>query len=171
MNNAVCPICGKAFSVKPSHLKRYKTVCCSRECNRKHRSIYMKGEGNHQYGLKGNKNASFKGNVISKKNNQQFDYWIYCPDHPYANRSKRVKLHRYVVEQNAERFNQKYFDEIEGKLYLRKDLFVHHIDGDHNNNSAENLQIVTKSEHRRLHNIMHPQVKDKKTGRFIKENK
>lgn len=168
-NNAVCPICGKEFHVKPSHLKRYKTVCCSKECSRKPRSIYMSGEGNHQYGLKGDKNASFKGMLTQRKNSTQLDAWIYCPEHPYARSDGRVKLHRYIVEQNADYFDRSFFDEVNNHLYLRKDLFVHHIDGNHDNNNIENLQVVTKAEHRRLHNKMHPRPKDYKTGRFIKE--
>lgn len=91
--NCTCPICGKKFHVKQSRLAKMKLLaCCSRECNKKYRSLYMTGKGNHQYGLKGN----------------------------------------------------------------------------HNNNEFTNLQIVTRAEHRRLHNLMKAPTRDILTGRFIK---
>lgn len=34
---------------------------------------------------------------------------------------------------------------------LRKNEIVHHVDGDYLNNSPDNLQIITQSEHIRLH--------------------
>lgn len=48
--------------LKKSRLKRIKNgICCSIECTSKLKSEYMKNEGNHQFGLKGEKNSSFKG--------------------------------------------------------------------------------------------------------------
>lgn len=136
--------------------------------NKKYRSLYMTGKGNHQYGLKGNKNSSFKNKPLPKKNGSQCDIWVYCPDNPYANKSGRVRLHRRIVEIYAEHFERKFFDEVNGKLYLKKHLYVHHIDGNHNNNEFTNLQIVTRAEHRRLHNLMKAPTRDILTGRFIK---
>lgn len=46
--NCTCPICGKKFHVKQSRLAKMKLLaCCSRECNKKYRSLYMTGKGNH----------------------------------------------------------------------------------------------------------------------------
>ena len=51
--------------LKPSRLKRVKNgICCSKECTNKLKSEYSKGTKNHQYGLKGNLNSSFKGEEI-----------------------------------------------------------------------------------------------------------
>lgn len=166
----VCPICGEDFNIKPSRIKKCKVVCCSRECCNKSRSIRMLGENNHQFGLKGDKNASFKGLIINKRNNRQNDIWIYEPNHPFANSQGRVKFHRYIVEQNAIRFDIEVFVNIDGQFYLKQNYYDHHIDGNHDNNSVDNLQVVTKAEHRRLHNLMHPQKRDDITGRFLKEN-
>lgn len=58
--NTICPVCNKEFHCKPYHLKRCKTVCCSRECDLVMRQIRMSGSNNHQYGLKGSLNASYK---------------------------------------------------------------------------------------------------------------
>ena len=45
---------------KPYIQKKNKHVTCSYECSNKLKSIIYRGEGNHQYGLKGNLNASWK---------------------------------------------------------------------------------------------------------------
>ena len=171
INNVTCPICGKFFYVKESRLKRYKTVCCSRECNRKARSIWMSGKGNHQYGLKGHLNSSFKDGITKKRNNNQVDYWIYIPNHPFASKSGRVKYHRYLVEQNFEKYDEKYFSAIGHRHYLKPEMLVHHKDGNHDNNDISNLQVVTKDEHRSIHNFMNPQERDKANGQFVKTEK
>lgn len=58
--NCTCPVRGKKFHCKPYHAKKYKNVFCSMECKKQYDSKKMKGEGNHQYGLKGKANASWK---------------------------------------------------------------------------------------------------------------
>lgn len=166
--NATCPICKADFHVKPSHLKRFKQVCCSRDCSRALRRIRMTGCGNHQFGLTGNKNASFKGDEIKRKNNRLVDIMVYVPDHPYANKCGRVKKHRLIVEQHHDAFDDKFFEIVNGKKYLKKCFFVHHIDGNHGNNDVNNLAVVSRSEHRRLHNLMSPQKRDAISGRFCK---
>ena len=165
-NNTTCEICGKEYHVKPSHIKRYKHHTCSRECCNKLKSILYKGSGNHQWGLKGDKNASFKGERTLKRNNGLMDVFVYVPDHPYANKDGRITLHRLTVENNYYRFNIKYFEEVNGKIVLRRDSQVHHINGNHDDNNIENLIPVTKSEHRSIHNNEVTIVRDIKTGRI-----
>jgi len=58
--NCKCPICGIEFYKKKSQLKKSKTSCCGRECSNKYMSTSFSGKNNHQYGLKGKLNASFK---------------------------------------------------------------------------------------------------------------
>lgn len=38
---------------------------------------------------------------------------------------------------------------------LRSDEIVHHIDGDRHNNAIDNLKVMTRAEHGRLHNTKH----------------
>lgn len=59
--------------------------------------------------------------------------------------------------------------EINGKFYLKPELEVHHIDENKLNNQPENLLILTKSEHIKLHNKKSPVLRDKDTGKFIKK--
>lgn len=165
-DNAICEICGKSFHRKPSALKRYKHHTCSKECLNKLKSILYSGEGNHQYGLKGELNASFKGEYTTKRNINQIDIWKYVPTHPYHNKDGRVKLHRWIVEQNYTKFNPKYFEVVDGQVVLRKDSYVHHIDGNHDNNDINNLLPVTRAEHRAIHNEGQIIVRDNK-GKII----
>ncbi len=62
------------------------------------------------------------------------------PDHPNANSLGYVPEHRLVMEQHIGR-------------YLTKDEVVHHINEDRQDNRIENLQLMTKSEHTRYHNL------------------
>ena len=169
--NATCPVCEKKFFVKKSRFKRSKVICCSRDCGNKARSVWMKGDGNHQYGLKGHLNSSFKDGITKKRNNNQVDYWIYIPNHPFASKSGRVKYHRYLVEQNFEKYDEKYFISIGNGYYLKPDVIVHHKDGNHDNNEIYNLQVLTKGEHRSIHNYMNPMERNKENGQFVKTEK
>lgn len=49
-----------------------------------------------------------------------------------------------------------------GRLLLQNEV-VHHVDGDRQNNSIENLQLMTRAEHTRLHRL--EQLKRNKDGK------
>ena len=151
--NCECVVCGRKMYLKPSRLSRVKNgITCSKECTYKLKSEYMKGEGNHQFGLKGELNASFKGNEIEVKNHNVIDIMIYVPNHPKANNDGRVRKHRWLIEQNYQNYDINYFENINGFMVLKSEYDVHHIDFNHNNNDISNLQILTRSEHTALHN-------------------
>lgn len=63
-----------------------------------------------------------------------------CPDHPKANPWGFVPQHRLIVERNLGR-------------YLTKDEQVHHDDEVKTNNNLDNLFLMTRSEHMRLHRL------------------
>lgn len=65
----------------------------------------------------------------------------YCrtnPPHPKRNSKNLYPLHRVLVENKI------------GRL-LTKDEEIHHIDGNKDNNEINNLEILTKREHARIH--------------------
>ena len=158
--NCTCPICGKKFHLKPSAITGDN--CCSRDCKHKLDSIKMRGEGNHQFGLKGKANPTWKSDI--KISNYGYRM-IRVLGHPFRNSSDFVFEHRLIAEQYL--LTDETSVEIEGKKYLRPDLDVHHKDQDKLNNDPSNLVILTKSEHKALHNRLNPRERDKNTGRFI----
>ena len=75
------------------------------------------------------KQGAYKGRV--KING----YWyIYSPKHPFKTNHNYVAEHRLVAEKIIDR-------------YLKPCDDVHHIDGNKENNSENNLEIILHSEH------------------------
>ena len=60
--------------------------------------------------------------------------------HPHKDKKGYIMQHRLVMEQHLGR-------------YLEDTEEVHHIDGNKKNNLISNLQLLTKTEHRRIHLI------------------
>lgn len=148
--NCQCTICGIKMYLKSSRLKRVKNdITCSIECASKLKSNYMSGEGNHQFGLKGEFNSSYKGSEIL---NHDYIY-EYCPNNPKCNINGRIRQHRLIVEKNYHLFNNEYFELIDNFYVLKDNYDVHHINEIKSDNRLENLQILTRSEHTTLHNI------------------
>ena len=146
----ICPICGKEFYLKPFYYNRASTHCCSKECSTKLKETTFGKENNHQFGLKGELNSSFKGKEIPKRNIHQVDLMVYDPENPEANKSGRIKKHRQIIYQNKDRFDDCIFnDEI-----LNKKIQVHHIDCNHNNNQLDNLIPLTLKQHKSVHNLL-----------------
>lgn len=77
---------------------------------------------------------------------------IWIPGHPFASNG-RVFEHRLIVEQHLRETNpdSECLIRLDGHLYLRPEIQVHHIDGVKDNNSIDNLVPLTASEHTRLH--------------------
>lgn len=166
--NCECSVCGKPMYMKPSRLKRliHSKITCSKDCCNKLRVDWMSGEENHQFGLKGDLNSSFKGNETI---NNGYIY-EYRPDHPKADNRGRVRQHRLVVEDNWKNYDEKYFSITENGLHILKDEFdVHHINEIKTDNRVENLQILTRGEHSSYHCLKNPQERNKITGKFAKK--
>lgn len=68
--------------------------------------------------------------------------WFYDPNHCLAYCNGMVYLHRHVASVKIGR-------------WLDSEEHVHHIDGDKTNNCQSNLQIVSSSEHSKMH---HPKT-------------
>ena len=167
--NTICTNCGKEFHMKQSRINKYPRnmgVFCCKECAAEYRKEWFKGENNHQYGLKGELNASFKGYKTYKQNHKVIDIMIYMPNHPNANKDGRIVEHRYIVEQNHELFDSSYFEIINNYWCLKKEFQIHHKDGNHNNNNIDNLIITTRSTHTSIHNKEKEIIRDSTTGRI-----
>lgn len=70
-----------------------------------------------------------------------YDYAI-VPDHPNRNKNNYVFYHRVVMEN------------LLGRL-LTEDEVVHHKNGNKKDNRPENLEVMTREEHTRLHASRH----------------
>lgn len=169
--NCQCSICGLKMWVKPSRLRRQiHGVTCSKECGRKFRSKFMEGEGNHQFGLTGNLNSSYRHD---EKINSAGYIMENVPGHPKGGkireRSKTTYIlkHRLIIERNREKFPKELFENIGGWVVLKDCYDVHHINEDKTDNRLENLEILTRGEHTTIHNYEKTIVRDSKTGRII----
>ncbi len=157
----ICPICNISFEIKPSKFDKIKsTACCSKECADKLKETTYLGENNHQYGLVGDLNSSFKGEETTKKNIQLKDIWVYCPERPNANSAGRVTKHRLLVETNYFLYDEKYFKEVDGFKILKSGIQVHHIDLNHDNNEISNLIPLTTVQHTSIHNRLRVLAED-----------
>lgn len=77
---------------------------------------------------------------------------IRMPDHPSATKSGYVREHRLVMEQHI------------GRRLLPVEI-VHHRDGNPGNNAIDNLEIVTRARHMRIHHLG-----EKSTGRWARDH-
>lgn len=98
-------------------------------------------------GSKGKKNARWNGG--RHIHNGYIE--VYAPDHPNKNKRNCVYEHQLVMEKHIGR-------------YLEKGEVVHHKDLCKTNNSIENLQLMTNSEHTRLHGLMGTTRRNRKNG-------
>lgn len=65
---------------------------------------------------------------------------VYNPKHP------RSRDNGYVPE-HINNYSK------EGKINIPKNLVIHHKDGNKLNNSRKNLQLITRQEHTKIHNL------------------
>jgi len=120
--------------MKPHRLLDGSKHHCSKECALISARDRMVGENNHQYGLKGFLNASFKtGERIST-----YGYkLIYKPNHSRRQYNGYVFEHLLIMEKHLGR-PLKFID------FNNKDNEVcHHIDRNRLNNDINNLKLMT----------------------------
>jgi hypothetical protein len=165
--NMTCPVCGNRFHLKPYAVKRFKNHYCSKKCHYEAKKEYMKGEKNHQFGLVGSKNDSWRGGTRITRYGYRL---VQCIGHPFATKTCDYMFeHRLVAEKYL--LTDENSVEIDGKLYLSPDYVVHHKNGNKLDNRVENLQVMTLSEHQSMHaKKKNKERKRDKNGRFLKEN-
>ena len=157
-NELTCPICNNIFHRKTSHIKKAKDVnnmTCSKKCCYELKKITMSGEKNHQYGLVGDLNSSWKSDTRLS----HYGYILIRDiNHPFRGEDDFLFEHRYIAEQFL--LEEKFAVIKDGKQYLSPECAVHHIDFNRTNNSVENLYIFeSHAMHTLFHNIYPNRVK------------
>lgn len=149
-----CKICGKDVYRKKSQVEKMKhpeNITCSKECCYKLRKTTYSGENNHQYGLTGNKNASWKSDERYNNDNKRYTL-IRVENHPFCDQQNFVPEHRLIAEKYL--LNEQNSIEIDGILYLKPECVVHHIDFNKKNNDVKNLYVFeSESIHTLFHNL------------------
>lgn len=144
-----CPVCGKKFKIYTNdyRLKHGFNIYCSKECSyvasRKGEIIHCKYCNKEFYSTR-NKFCSQKCSNNYKKENykhklyKENGYVIkYIKDY---NKKGNAKVHRLIMEEHLGR-----------KLNINE--VVHHKNGDKTDNRIENLELMTRKEHSKLHRI------------------
>lgn len=152
-NYIECAICGKLVYKKPRQVRDSKTgiLCCSRKCLGELRKIIYLGENNPNYGNRGESNPLYKnGDRIF----QGYRLIHISEEHPFAINKYWIREHRYIAEKYL--MTEEQSIEVNGKRYLNPIYDVHHKDENRLNNDTSNLQILTRSDHSKLHcNCVH----------------
>lgn len=130
-----CEVCKKEFKTYLSKIKIGKGKYCSKECALKVTNKILEKNGaktrfvkNKQHKWHNHRSITFSGYIE-----------IYCPKHPFATKRGYVREHRLIMEDFLGR-------------YLDKNEDVHHINGNKQDNRLENLELLSHSEHTKMHN-------------------
>lgn len=143
------PATGSAAQQKRTGRKAADRKCSVEGCERKHwgrgfcrahHARWEKGQSlsepirNHD--KTGPNNPKWKGGIITDGRGR---FLIYSPNHPNPSMfGTHVYRYRLVVEKYIGRF-------------LKKEEIVHHKNGNYSDDRIKNLQVMTQSEHARLH--------------------
>ena len=128
-----CDYCNKEYRTRLSYYKRARNHYCSLNCH----NLSKKGTNRPEYiGKKISESQRGKNHWRFKGNKNRKGYVSITPEH-----KRRVLVHRYVMENHIGR-----------KLKPKED--VHHINGNKEDNEIENLQLLSHSDHTRLHWIL-----------------
>ncbi len=147
-SNVICYICGKEFHVKESYLKGLKNskkITCSIGCNSVRQATDNLGENNPNFGNVGLKNPMTK---IERITNSGYRL-VHAIDHPFAIDRFWIREHRLVAEH--ELMNDSQTVVINGIKYLSPEYDVHHKNEDKLDNHPDNLMILTRADHMKLH--------------------
>ena len=92
-----------------------------------------------------------------EKKKQETRQSYYIDNHPYFTKTNGIRKYRVIYEANLngiavdEYLLRLNLNKLEGLKFVSNEYHIHHLDGDHTNNSVNNLTPLTISEHRKHH--------------------
>lgn len=113
------------------------------------------GKNNPMYGKEtsAKQKNSVRHTILTQRSGENSNFWkggirkaqekyhcTYMPSHPFAHYGGYVPTHRLIMEKKLGR-------------YLQNEEVVHHIDGNIHNNKPENLAVMSKGQHIKLHRL------------------
>ncbi len=139
-----CQSCYQYIKRKEKSDKSPKIKCqCEPNCKTMINSININNKS-VRYAV----NHVAKGyNSINYKNGRKKinGYWaLYKPYYKYCHKNRYVQEHRYIMYLYLSILNNKI-------IYLPKNKEVHHINGNRLDNRIENLQLLTRKQHKKKH--------------------
>lgn len=135
-----CQNCGIVFLVPKCHAHR--RTYCSNKCADPTRGRNAPKQEDH-YQWKGGKADHSDGYRYQKIEN-----------HPFGGKAGYVFEHRIVMEDwmRAEAPGHRFLMVVGGKLYLKPEIHIHHINEKKSDNRRKNLVACTSAAHREIHN-------------------
>lgn len=157
--NFICPICGQAKYFRPSKLKG-KTFC-SQACKNILMSQKLKGDSRLSTRKKNPDNyvtCKHCGKEFYKVNNTRNIQFCSneCRLNNYRKDGKRIKgeyIQIFLKSENKWVYEHRYIMEQQLGRKLSTAEEVHHINEDKLDNRVENLVVLSKAEHTRIHHL------------------
>ena len=150
----ICSNCGKKFEYRGNHKKRNQHFFCCKECGYafKEKKIYVP--------------CDWCGKPIYKKRSD-----VARNKHNFCDVGCYLDFLNFEMagaenQKVAGKIVYRRLAEMEIGRTLREDEEVHHIDGNHRNNNVDNLEVLTVSEHAKIHAA---QKRRDQYGKFIKQ--
>lgn len=150
-----CVICNVKFGTYNIYVKLCSKICKSklnglqkrngyfRICKICKISFYCKPSEDRRGCIRSycSKECQFSNKKLGLPNNQYLAHDGYIVCGKTKDNRKQIKLHRVIMEEHI------------GRILLPTEI-VHHINEDKLDNRLENLQIVTRSEHNKIHKFL-----------------
>lgn len=147
MTKRLCVICGEELKqyISPSRLKSGRGKCCSKKC----RGVYLKDvnkKGENRKCVSCGKDFYHKPSEDRRGYNHKFcSRKCWCP----TEKGRAISLDGYYVI-DGRKVHRIIMEKYLGRKLLSTEI-VHHINQDKLDNRLENLQIVSRSEHNKIH--------------------
>lgn len=120
--------CIRKYNITVPHRDKYRYVDKSKAVKQGLKERFPEGRfGEQASNWKGGRAVTAGGHI-----------YVYSPEHPHRTKQGYVMEHRLVMEKHLGR-------------YLEPTEDIHHINGDKKDNRIENLKLLSRSEHTKLH--------------------